>query len=101
MVGDETNVSNVGAQVILRLKVEDRQGKIHVGATLVDVKTQKNTATEDVDASSIGALIPALDKLAKRIDPYRPANFPPKTLRRSSNYPPPAPKSIHKNATKF
>jgi tetratricopeptide (TPR) repeat protein len=69
MVSDETNVSEVGAQDILRLKVEDRQGKIHVAATVVDVKTQKTTATEDVDAPSIGALIPALNKLAKRIDP--------------------------------
>lgn len=69
MVSDETNVSEVGAQDILRLKVEERQGKIHVGATVVDVKTQKTTATEDVDANSINLLIPALDKLAKKLDP--------------------------------
>ena len=69
MVNDETAAAQVGAQDILRLKLEDRQGKIHIGATVVDAKTQKTTITQDVEASSIGNLIPTLDKLAKELDP--------------------------------
>jgi len=69
MVSDEANTAEVGAQDILRIKLEDKQGKIHIGATVVDAKTQKTTATEDLDAASMSALIPALDKLAKSLDP--------------------------------
>ncbi len=98
MVSDETNVSEVGAQDILRLRVEERQGKIHIGATVVDVKTQKTTATEDVDASSIGTLIPALDKLAKRIDPTA-GEFSTKNTEALKQLAKPAPKSIRRNAT--
>ncbi len=68
MVSDESNIAEVGAQDILRIKLEDRQGKIHIGATVVDAKTQKTTATEDLDAT-MATLIPALDKLAKNLDP--------------------------------
>jgi tetratricopeptide (TPR) repeat protein len=69
MVNDEANAAEVGGQDILRLKLEDRDGKIHISATVVDAKTQKTTETEDVEASSVNNLIPALDKLAKRLDP--------------------------------
>ncbi len=69
MVNDESAAAQVGGQDILRLKLEDRQGKIHIGATVVDVKTQKTTATQDIEASSLGNLIPTLDKLAKQLDP--------------------------------
>jgi len=70
MLSDESHAAEVGAQDILRLKLEEQKNeKIEVTATLVDVKTQKTTATEDVTAPSMAALIPALDKLAKKFDP--------------------------------
>lgn len=70
MLSDEAHADEVGAQDILRLKLEeDDHEKIHVSATLVDAKTQKTTETEDVTAPSMTALIPALDKLAKKFDP--------------------------------
>lgn len=69
MVNEETAAPDAGAQDILRLKLEDRQGKIHITATVVDIKTQKTTGTEEADAASLGMLIPALDKLAKSLEP--------------------------------
>lgn len=69
LAASETNLAEIGAQDILRTKVEDRQGRIHIEATIVDAATQKATGSEEVEASSMAALIPALDKLAKKIDP--------------------------------
>lgn len=68
MVNDEANAGPLGAQDILRLKIEDRQGKTHITATVVDAATQKPTSTEEVEASSSATLIPTLDKLAKQLD---------------------------------
>ncbi len=68
LAGSETNLGDTGAQDILRTKIDDHQGKLHIEATVVDVATQKTTATEEEEASSAATLIPALDKLAKRID---------------------------------
>jgi len=68
LVRDEANAGQLGAQDVLRTKVEDRQGKIHITATVVDSATQKPTSTEEVEASSQADLVPALDKLAKQLD---------------------------------
>jgi cytochrome c-type biogenesis protein CcmH/NrfG len=68
LVRDEANAARLGAQDLLRLKIEDRQGKIHVSASVVDIATQKATSTEEVEASSAAALIPTLDTLAKKLD---------------------------------
>jgi Flp pilus assembly protein TadD len=68
MVNDEANAAQLGAQDILRLKIEDRQGKIHITATEVDAATQKQTGSYEVEASSAATLIPAIDKLAKELD---------------------------------
>jgi cytochrome c-type biogenesis protein CcmH/NrfG len=68
LAGSETNLGETGAQDILRTKIDDHQGKLHIEATVVDVATQKTTSTEEEEASSTATLIPALDKLAKRID---------------------------------
>ena len=68
LAGSETNLGETGAQDILRTKIDDHQGKLHIEASIVDVATQKTTSTEEEEASSAAALIPALDKLAKRID---------------------------------
>jgi Flp pilus assembly protein TadD len=68
LAGSETNLGEIGAQDILRTKIDDHQGKLHIEATVVDVATQKTTSTEEEEASSAATLIPALDKLAKRID---------------------------------
>jgi cytochrome c-type biogenesis protein CcmH/NrfG len=68
IVAQEAGAAPMGAQDILRTKIEDRQGKIHVEATVVDVATQKTTTTEEVEASSAATLIPAIDKLAKKLD---------------------------------
>ena len=68
LVRDESNAGQMGAQDLLRIKVEDRQGKIHVTAAVVDAATQKQTSSEDEEAASQAALIPALDKLAKDLD---------------------------------
>ena len=69
LVASESNLAEVGAQDILRTKIDEHQGKIHIEATVVDASTQKTTSTEEVEASSMATLIPALDKLAKKIDP--------------------------------
>jgi tetratricopeptide (TPR) repeat protein len=68
LAASEANLGETRAQDILRSRVEDRQGRIHIKVTIVDVATQKVTHTEEEEASSTGTLIPALDKLAKRID---------------------------------
>ncbi len=68
LAASETNLGETGAQDILRTKIDDQQGKLHIEATLVDVATQKTTGTEEEEASSAATLIPALDELAKRID---------------------------------
>ena len=68
MINDEATAAQMGAQDILRLKIEDSQGKIHITATVVDAATQKTTSTADVEASSAATLIPAIDKLAKELD---------------------------------
>ncbi len=77
MVSNESSVSETGAADILRLKLEDRQSKIHITAEVVDTKTQKTTATQEIDANSASTLIPALDTLAKRLDQTA-AEFPTK-----------------------
>ncbi len=68
LAASETNLAETGAQDILRTKIDDHQGKLHIEATVVDVATQKTTSTEEEEASSTATLIPALDKLAKRLD---------------------------------
>jgi cytochrome c-type biogenesis protein CcmH/NrfG len=68
LAASETNLGDIGAQDILRTKIEDHQGKLHIEATIVDAATQKTTSTENVEAGSAATLIPALDALAKRID---------------------------------
>jgi cytochrome c-type biogenesis protein CcmH/NrfG len=68
LAASETNLGEIGAQDVLRSKIEDRQGRIHIEVTVVDVATQKTTTTEQEEASSTATLIPALDKLAKRLD---------------------------------
>ena len=68
LAASETNLGDIGAQDILRTKIEDHQGKLHIEATIVDAATQKTTSTENEEASSAATLIPALDALAKRID---------------------------------
>ena len=68
IVNDEANASQVNAQDLVRLKIEDRQGKIYITATETDAGTQKVTLSEDVEASSAATLIPTVDKLAKDFD---------------------------------
>ncbi len=68
LAGSETNLGETGAQDILRTKIDEDQGKLHIEASIVDVATQKTTSTEEEEAGSAAALIPALNKLAKRID---------------------------------
>ena len=69
VVAEEANAAQLSAQDILRTKIESRQGKIHLEATVVDAATQKATSVEEVEASSAATLIPALDALAKKLDP--------------------------------
>jgi len=68
LVADEPGANQSGAQDILRTKIEDRQGKIHIDATVVDAATQKTTRTEEVDAGTAATLIPAVNALAKKLD---------------------------------
>jgi hypothetical protein len=69
LAASETNLSEIGAQDILRTKVEDRSGKIHIEATVLEAASQKITSSVDTEASSMATLIPALNQLAKKIDP--------------------------------
>ena len=70
LVSDEANAAQVGAEDILRLKLEDRQGeRFTLARPWWMRRDQKTAATETLDASSVSTLIPALDNLAKQLDP--------------------------------
>jgi tetratricopeptide (TPR) repeat protein len=70
LVATESNASQLGSQDVLRTKIESRQGKIHIEATLFDLASQKNTATNHVQADSLADLLSAVNTLAKRIDEH-------------------------------
>ncbi len=70
LVGAESNASQLGSQDVLRTKIESRQGKIHIEATLFNLASQKNTATNQVEADSPADLISSVNVLAKRIDEH-------------------------------
>ena len=66
---DEVGAIQGGATRILRTSIESRQGGLHVEATLVDAATHKVVRVESADASSASVLLPAMNALAKKIDP--------------------------------
>jgi cytochrome c-type biogenesis protein CcmH/NrfG len=68
LAASESNASQIAAQDILRTKIDENQGKIHVELTVTESTTQKTTQTAEVEASSEAALIPALNTLAKKLD---------------------------------
>ena len=70
LVATESNASQLGSQNVLRTKIESRQGKIHIEATVFNLTTQKNTSTNQVEADSTANLVPTINALAKRIDEH-------------------------------
>jgi Flp pilus assembly protein TadD len=66
---DEAGAIQGSATRILRTSVESRQGGLHIESTLADAVTHKVVKVESVDASSTDQLLPALNSLAKKIDP--------------------------------
>ena len=67
------------ATKILRTIVEDRNGKFWLEATVTDSQTQKNQQVISMEEDSAAGIVPAINQLAKRIDP-RAENFPTKSL---------------------
>lgn len=66
---DENAALQGGATRILRTSLENQQGGVHIEATLVDATTHKVIRAEKADASSSSVLLPALNQIAKKIDP--------------------------------
>lgn len=66
---DESTAKQAGATHLLRTSIESRQGGIHFESTLVDLATQKVVRVESADASSPSILLPAINALAKKLDP--------------------------------
>jgi hypothetical protein len=66
---DEAGAIQGGATRVLRTSVESRQGGLHIESTMVDAATHKVSKVESADASSVSVILPALNTLARKIDP--------------------------------
>jgi tetratricopeptide (TPR) repeat protein len=66
---DEAGSAQTGATRVLRTTIENRNGGLHIECTTVDNTTHKVIKVESADASSASVLLPAINTLAKKLDP--------------------------------
>jgi len=69
LAADDAGAAARGATRLLRTSIESRQGGLHLEASLVDVSTQKVIRVVTSDANSASVVLPAVNALAKKIDP--------------------------------
>jgi tetratricopeptide (TPR) repeat protein len=69
LAADESGATRGGATRVLRTSIESRQGGLHIESTIVDATTEKVLKVAASDASSASVILPALNTLAKKIDP--------------------------------
>ncbi len=66
---DEASAIQGGVTRLLRTSIESRQGGLHLESTIVDSATQKVIRVVSSDATSASVVLPAVNALAKKIDP--------------------------------
>ncbi len=69
LAADGAGAAARGATRLLRTSIESRQGGLHLEASIVDAATQKVIRVVSSDASSASVVLPAVNALAKKIDP--------------------------------
>jgi len=69
LVAGESTAYQIGAVNVLRVTVEAANGRIRMEATLTDLATQRNREVVRVEAPSPGGFVPALNALAKKLNP--------------------------------
>ncbi|MFL6463096.1 MAG: tetratricopeptide repeat protein [Bryobacteraceae bacterium] len=77
---DDSTAYEGQATEILRIVIEDRNGKLRLEAAVTDPQTQRNQQVISIEEDSAAGILPVANQLAKRIDP-RAGNFPTKSLR--------------------
>ncbi len=66
---DEASAIQGGVTRLLRTSIESRQGGLHLESTIVDAATQKVIRVVSSDANSASVVLPAVNALARKIDP--------------------------------